>query len=114
MIPLATLGARFGLPAALMGLMFGSQTLVQVGVLGYAAALVLQFLALPVEFDASKRALGELERLQLISAQEKAPARSVLRWAALTYVASAASSAVYVVYLAVAGGRWLLGKPIPR
>lgn len=114
LIPLATLGARFGLPAAFVGLMFGSQTLVQVGVLGYAGALVLQFLALPVEFDASKRALGQLERLQLISPQEKESARSVLRSAALTYVASAASSAIYILYLGLAGGRWLLGKPIPR
>ena len=114
LIPLAQLGARFGLPVAIFGWMFGSPVVAQVGVLGYASALVLQFFALPVEFDASKRALGQLERLQLISAEEKEAARSVLRSAAMTYVAGAATSAAYLLYLALAGGRWLLGKPLPR
>lgn len=114
LIPLANLGARFGIPAAILGSIIGSPMLVQVGVLGYAGALLLQFLALPVEFDASKRALGQLEQLRLISDAEKEQARSVLRAAALTYVAGAASSAAYLLYLGLAGGRWLFGRPLPR
>lgn len=112
LIPLASLGARFGLPAALFGWVVGSPALVQIGVLGYAGALLLQFVALPVEFDASKRALAQLEELRLINPEEKESARSVLRVAALTYVASAATSALYLVYLGWTGGRRLLGKPL--
>lgn len=113
LIPLANLGARFGLPAAIFGWVIGSPTLVQVGVLGYAGALLLQFVALPVEFDASKRALAQLEQLRMVTAEEKKSARSVLRAAAMTYVAGAASSAAYLVYLGLVVGRKLIGKPLP-
>lgn len=109
--PLAATGARFGLPAAIVGSVVGMPALVQVGVLSYAGALLLQFLTLPVEFNASKRALNQLERLGLLSGQEREGARSVLRSAALTYVAGVASAVGYIIYLAVVGGRWLVRKP---
>lgn len=113
LVPLAVQGARFGIPLALLGSILGSELLVQVGVLGYAGALVLQFIALPVEFDASKRALHELGRLNLISAEETEPVKAVLRAAAMTYVGAAASSAAYLLYLGVSVGRWLFRRPAP-
>jgi hypothetical protein len=109
--PLASLAGRFGIPAAILGSFIGSPGLVQMGVLAYVGALLLQFLTLPVEFNASKRAIGQLERLHLMSDQEEEGARNVLRAAAMTYVASVASAAGYIIYLAVAGGRWLIRKP---
>ena len=109
--PLVNAAARFGIPAAIFGLFLGSPVLIQLGVIGYVGALAFQFLTLPVEFDASKRAIGELDRLQLMTAEEQQGARSMLRAAALTYVAGAASSAIYVLYLALFAGRWLFGKP---
>ena len=109
--PLAAAGARFGLPAAIFGSFLGMPALIQVGVLSYAGALLLQFLTLPVEFNASKRALQQLEKLGLLSEQEREAARSVLRSAALTYVAGVASAVGYIIYLAVVGGRWLFRKP---
>ncbi len=109
--PLASLAGRFGIPAAILGSFVGSPGLVQLGVLAYAGALVLQFLTLPVEFNASKRAIAQLERLRLMSDEEKEGARKVLRAAAMTYVASVASAAGYIIYLVIAGGRWLLRKP---
>lgn len=111
--PLANLAARYGIPAALFGLFFGAPLLIQLGVIGYIGALLFQFLTLPVEFDASKRALAELDRLEILNAQEKEGARSMLRAAAMTYVAGAASSAAYIVYLAVMAARWVLRKPLP-
>lgn len=109
--PLAATGARFGIPVALFGAMFGLPMLIQVGAIGYLGALVLQFLTLPVEFDASKRALRQLEALGLVSDSEREGAQAVLRSAALTYVAGVASAAGYVIYLAVIAGRWLFRKP---
>jgi Zn-dependent membrane protease YugP len=111
--PLAAAGARFGFPLAIVGMLIGMPALIQGGMLAYAGALLLQFLTLPVEFNASKRALGQLEELQLLSPQEEQGARSVLRAAALTYVAGVASAAGYIVYLVFLGGRWLFRKPPP-
>lgn len=109
--PVAAAGARFGLPVAILGMAVGVPVLVQGGMLAYAGALLLQFLTLPVEFNASSRALAQLDRLQLVSDQERHGARSVLRAAALTYVAGVASSAGYIIYLVFLGGRWLFRKP---
>ncbi len=109
--PVAAAGTRFGLPAAIFGSFLGMPLLVQLGVLGYAGALLLQFLTLPVEFDASRRALRQLEELQMVNDEEREGVRAVLRSAAMTYVAGAASAAGYIVYLAIIGGRMLLRKP---
>ena len=111
--PIANLGARFGLPLAILGSFSGSATMVQVGVLGYAGAILLTFLTLPVEFNASKRAIRQLDRLQLVSDNGREGAEEVLRAAAMTYVAGVASSAWYLVYLVVIGGRAFMGKPKP-
>jgi Zn-dependent membrane protease YugP len=113
LVPVANAGARFGLPLAIMGSFMGSPVLVQVGVLGYVGAMLLTFLTLPVEFDASRRALAQLEQLQLISPDGKEGARQVLRAAAMTYVAGVASSAGYLIYLLVIFGGSLMRRPRP-
>jgi len=110
-VPIANAGARFGLPAAIAGSFLGMPWLVQVGILAYVGALLLQFLTLPVEFNASKRALEQVETLNLVDETEEEGARSVLRAAAMTYVAGVASSAGYVIYLVLVGGGSLLRKP---
>ena len=113
MVPIANAGARFGLPLAIAGSLFGSSLMVQIGILGYVGAILLTFLTLPVEFNASKHALKQLDQLGLISPDGHQAAREVLRAAAMTYVAGVASSAGYLVYLLFVGGRALLGKPKP-
>jgi Zn-dependent membrane protease YugP len=110
-VPIANAGARFGLPAAIAASFLGMPWLVQVGILAYVGALLLQFLTLPVEFNASNRALQQVEALHLVDETEKEGARSVLRAAAMTYVAGVASSAGYIIYLALVGGRSLLRRP---
>ena len=117
LVPLANAGARFGLPLAVFGSVMGSPAMTLVGVLGYVGSIFVHFLTLPVEFNASRRALGELERLGLVSENGREGARQVLRAAALTYVAGVASSAAYIVYLLFLGGRALMGRrepPLPR
>ena len=111
--PFVNAAARFGIPAAVIGLFIGAPLLIQVGVVGYIGALVFQFLTLPLEFDASKRAIAQLDRMQLLNDEEEKGVRSMLRAAAMTYVAGAASSAAYILYLALMGGRALLRKPPP-
>jgi len=113
MVPIANAGARFGLPLAIFGSFYGSTALVQIGTLGYVGSILLTFLTLPVEFNASKRALTQLDRLDLISADGREGAEKVLKAAAMTYVAGVASSAWYLVYLVFLGGRSLFGRPKP-
>ena len=85
--------------------------MVLVGAVLFSAVLLFQVVTLPVEFDASRRALSQLEDLHLMSREEKAGAQKVLRAAAMTYVAGVASAAGYIVYLVLVGGRMLLKKP---
>ncbi|MEJ2482995.1 MAG: zinc metallopeptidase [Gemmatimonadota bacterium] len=109
--PVANFAARFGIPALIGGALLDMIWLVQAGVVAYVGALLMQFLTLPVEFNASRRALSQLEDLALMSESETEGARKVLRAAAMTYVAGVASAAGYIVYLLLAGGRMILRKP---
>lgn len=110
--PVASAAARFGIPIAIGGSFLGMPLLVQVGTLAYVGSILIHFLTLPVEFNASKRAIAQLGDLSFItSEEEEAASREVLKAAAMTYVAGVASSAGYLVYLALVGGRALLGRP---
>jgi Zn-dependent membrane protease YugP len=110
LMPIANAGARFGMPIAIAGSVMGIPMLVQIGILGYVGAILLTFLTLPVEFNASKRALAQLEGLDLVSVEGLKGTKQVLRAAAMTYVAGVASSAGYVVYLAIMFGGSLFRK----
>lgn len=111
LFPVAQLGARFGIPAAVFGYFFGVSWLVAGGMLAYLASIVLHFLTLPVEFNASQRAMKQLKQLGLTRGEEEEAARKTLRAAAMTYVASVASAAGFVVFLGIGGARALLGRP---
>lgn len=111
--PLASTAARYGVPAAVLGVFVGMPVLVDIGILSFVAAFLFQLITLPVEFNASRRAMAELERLKLVNDEERAGARSMLRSAAMTYVASAAPAVLYLFYLVVRVGRWILGKTPP-
>lgn len=111
--PVANVGARFGIPLAIFGGLYGSTTMVQIGILGYVGSLLLTFLTLPVEFNASKRAIAQLDRLRLVTTDGREGAEKVLKAAAMTYVAGVASSAGYLVFLLFTGGRALFAKPKP-
>ena len=111
--PVVNTAARYGIPAAIFGLLLGAPLLTQVGAMAYVVALAFQFITLPVEFNASKRALAQLDQLKLLNEQEHQGAKSMLRAAAMTYVAGAASAAVYVLYLVMLFGRWIFKTPAP-
>lgn len=111
--PLAGLGARFGMPAAVLGYMMGDPLYLQIGVLTYFGALLFQIATLPVEFNASKRARQQLDELGLVSEIDKQGVREMLSAAAMTYVAGVASSAGYLIFMVVVAGRWMFGRGRP-
>ena len=109
LVPLAALGARFGPMVLIVGLLSGNETLLKVGALLLFGMTIFQIATLPVEFNASKRALDSLERLGLSDPAQRAGVEAVLRAAALTYVAAAATSIAYFAVLFARGrGRWIV------
>jgi uncharacterized protein len=98
LLPIASLGTQFGPILAIFGLAMGFSSLFNLGLLLFAGAVLFQVVTLPVEYDASKRALGELERLEIATPQDVGAARQVLTAAAWTYVAAAATSIAYLLY----------------
>ena len=113
LVPVLGVTSRVAMPALILGLMlasggsaFGSLVL-WVGLLSFGAMVLFQLVTLPVEFDASHRALKAIEHGGNVTGRELAGARSVLSAAALTYVAAAVSSALQLAYFVLRSG--LLG-----
>lgn len=100
MMPLAALGNQLGLLLSIGGGVLGMPLLGNAGLLLIGLGMLMPVLTLPIEFDASKRALEELQRLNLVDEKDYDGAKSMLFAAALTYVASAVSSmAIMGVFL---------------
>lgn len=99
LMPVAAIGNQGGLMMALAGGFLGSSFIVNTGMILICAGILMQLLTLPIEFDASKRALAELTRLNLVNENDYAGAKSMLFAAALTYVASAASSMAFLLFI---------------
>lgn len=90
-IPMTRLGSFLGVPLALIGMFLYSNTLIYAGLILYSAVAVFQLITLPVEFNASKRALETIESNHFLENEEYMGAKKVLTAAALTYVAALAS-----------------------
>jgi len=99
LVPAAALGARFGPLVALAGLMLNSGFILRLGVFLLAGMMLFQLATLPVEFNASRRALRNLERLGLSDPEQRTGVRRVLTAAAFTYVAAAATAVAYLLFL---------------
>lgn len=91
-IPITRLGSTLGVPLALIGMFLYSDPLIYAGLILYSAVALFQFITLPVEFNASKRALQTIEQNGFLEGEEYAGAKKVLTAAALTYVAALASA----------------------
>ncbi len=101
MMPLAALGNKLGMGMILGAGFLGSNLILNGGMMLIAGSILTQLITLPIEFDASKRALHELQRLKLVDERDHDGAAEMLRAAALTYVANAASSLAYVAVFAL-------------
>lgn len=99
LLPVANLGSGLAFPLFLAGMIFSIPALLDVGILFFAGAVLFQIVTLPVEFDASSRALSQLEGRGFLSRNEIAGAKKVLNAAALTYVAATAMALLELLRL---------------
>ena len=98
-VPLANIGSRLSWPIIVLGLILGWSGLLEIGILLFVFVVAFQLITLPVEIDASHRAIRILEAKQLFGDQELQGAKKVLTAAALTYVAALASAILQLVRL---------------
>lgn len=99
LVPAANIGSKIGLPIIILGLIIGMTPLAKVGIWVFSLAVAFQLVTLPVEFDASHRALVMLGDYGILANDEVGMSRKVLNAAALTYVAAAASSILQLLRL---------------
>lgn len=108
-VPIANIGSTLAWPVILIGALMNSRSsmlIIDIGIFLFSFAVIFQLLTLPVEFNASRRALVELERLGILGTQEVGRTRKVLTAAALTYVAGAASAILQLLRIILLfGGR---------
>lgn len=87
-LPVCNIGSKLGIPLAVAGLIFSADLLVNIGLLLYSLVVLFQLATLPVEFNASRRAVRAIDDTGMLSQDELPGAQSVLRAAAMTYVAA--------------------------
>ena len=89
LVPIANIGSSFGPYLVLFGLIVSFPPLIQIGIIAFSVAVLFYLVTLPVEFNASSRAIKALRQNRILSEEELAGAKKVLTAAAMTYVASA-------------------------
>ena len=108
LVPVANIGSNLAIPLIILGVIIGGvgSPLAEIGILMFSLAVLFQLVTLPVEFNASSRALKILGDSRILAEDEVKKAREVLGSAALTYVAAAASSILQLLRLVILfGGR---------
>ncbi|KAI4439264.1 zinc metallopeptidase [Schaedlerella arabinosiphila] len=108
LVPVANFGSAIAWPLILIGLVINSNSallFIDLGILLFSAAVLFQIVTLPVEFNASNRAVNALEKSGMLYPEEIRQTKAVLGAAALTYVASAASAVLQLLRLIIIGGR---------
>lgn len=98
-VPVANIGSKLSWPIILLGLLLGYPSVAEIGVILFIFVVLFQLITLPVEFDASHRALKILNQDSMLQGQELAGARKVLTAAALTYVAALFSAILQLIRL---------------
>ena len=105
-VPAANIGSRLGIPIIFLGVLLGyNYLLVQIGIWVFSLAVLFQIVTLPVEFNASSRAMRMLEQYGILGNEELSKTRKVLSAAAMTYVAAAAASILQLLRLVLLFGR---------
>ncbi len=110
-IPITNIGSRLAMPLILLGLLFSfggsyNYTLVYLGIACFSLSLVFQLVTLPVEFNASRRAMAAIDAAGILTEEEQVGARKTLTAAAMTYVAATAVAMAQLLRLLVLfGGR---------
>src|SRR3954466_12654514 len=104
-VPVASIGSSFAIPVIFIGLLVGATGLTNVGLALFTAIVLFQLVTLPVEFDASRRALVALRDGRLLEADELDGAKRVLSAAAWTYVAAFVAALSQLIYFFLAARR---------
>ena len=104
-LPITRIGSMMAMPIFIIGLLFTMEPLLLMGILLYSAVTLFQLVTLPVEFNASARALATLEHSHMMFGDELAGARKVLSAAAMTYVAALATSLLTLLRLLALANR---------
>ena len=105
LVPITTFSSYAGYLAIIIGIIFASLKLIWIGIILEVIILLFQLVTLPVEIDASKRALKEIKAGDLLTTKEHKGAKTMLTAAALTYVASVAAAILELVRLVLMFGR---------
>lgn len=108
LFPLANIGSQLAIPLFIIGLLFASgplKSLMDIGILFFAFAVIFQLVTLPVEFNASARAVALLENSGYLTHQETGPVKRVLSAAAMTYIAAAAVAITQLMRLIILRNR---------
>jgi Zn-dependent membrane protease YugP len=108
LVPVASIGSNLAWPLLFIGFFLQSMMMVKSGVLLFSGVVLFQLVTLPVEFNASRRALAALRTTGLVSEYEIDGSRKVLTAAAMTYVAAAAAAILQLLYFLLRAG--LLGS----
>ena len=105
-VPVANIGSTAAWPLIILGIFMGwNSTLIQIGIICFSFAVLFQLITLPVEFNASRRAVGILRTTGILQGEEIDHTKNVLSAAALTYVASAAAGILSLLRLVILFGR---------
>lgn len=100
LVPVVNIGSRLSIPLILIGVLLSfNQTLIMLGIAAFALTVLFHLVTLPVEIDASRRALTKLEDCGLVTGEEKSGCKKVLTAAAFTYVASALAAVLQLARL---------------
>ena len=106
LVPAANIGSKLGIPIILVGILLGSNPiLVNIGIWVFSLAVLFQIATLPVEFDASRRALACIEQYGIVTSDERKKSARVLKAAAYSYVAAAAAAILQLLRLLMLFGR---------
>lgn len=105
LVPVVNIGSTLGIPIILLGVLLSyNQLLIQIGIWAFALAVLFQLITLPVEFNASTRAVSKLQQFGIVTDEERRGSQKVLKAAAFTYVAAAASSILQLLRLIILFG----------
>ncbi|MEW6623199.1 MAG: zinc metallopeptidase [Bacillota bacterium] len=100
-VPVASIGSKLAFPLILIGMIFTNPNLFNLGIYLFTAVVLFQIITLPVEFNASSRAIGQLQAHGFIAPREVDGVRKVLSAAAMTYVAAAIAALLNLVRLII-------------
>lgn len=99
LVPAVNFGSKLAFPVILLGIFLSQQKLLDLGLILFSLALIFQLVTLPVEFDASRRAIRVIDESGMLHGEELEGARAMLRAAAFTYVAATLSTALQLLRL---------------